>query len=130
LLTIDHLSQTHLAIEAPRGPLEPQIKYSTDNLQNVQRYEDRTNEAIMILEANMDVLVSLRRFYERLLENPDFSLHQTCRPSVVAFATQLNDLIYDSKNQIARAKVLVRITADRKAMASFIPLLILPRNLL
>lgn len=68
----------------------------------------------MVMEANTDVLTSIRRFYERLLDNPDFTLGDKCRGDVFAFAAQIDDMIYDSKMQIARAKVLVRITGDRK----------------
>lgn len=84
----------------------------------MQHYEDKTNEAIMILEANVDVLTSLRKFYERLIENAEFPLGNSCRDGVLAFAVQLDDMIHDSKMQIARAKVLVRITADRKSLVS------------
>jgi len=85
-------------------------------LQSIQHLEDKVNEAIMVLEANSDVITSLRRFYERLIENTDFPLRTACREDVLSFATQLDDMIYDSKMQITRAKVLVRITEDRKTL--------------
>ena len=72
----------------------------------------------MILEANADVLTSIRRFYERLADNVDFPLGKSCREDVLAFTMQVDDMIYDSKMQIARAKVLVRITADRKNLVN------------
>jgi hypothetical protein len=80
----------------------------------VQHREDKTNAAIMVMEANTDVLNSLRDFYKRLVENKDFDLKSTCEADVTTFASQTDDLIYESKMQIARAKVLVKITADRK----------------
>jgi len=80
----------------------------------VQHYEEKTNEAIMVMETNTDVLGSIRQFYERLLANPDFTLALYCREDVLTFASQIDDMIYDAKMQIARAQVLVRITADRK----------------
>ena len=82
----------------------------------MQRREDKINEAIMVLEANTDVVTSLRDFYKRLVENKDFDLKAKCEEDIIAFAAQVDDMIYDSKMQIARAKVLVKITADRKSL--------------
>ena len=68
------------------------------------------------MEANTDVLTSLRDFYKRLVDNKDFDLRTTCEDDITRFSAQVDDLIYDSKMQIARAKVLVKITADRKSL--------------
>ena len=72
----------------------------------------------MILEANADVLTSLRLFYERLVDRKDFPLRGDCHDEVLAFATRVEDMVYDSKMQVSRAKLLVRITADRKNLVS------------
>lgn len=72
----------------------------------------------MILEANAHVLTSLRIFYERLLRNQDFPLRNTCREDVLDFAARIDDMNYDLKMQIARAKLLVQITSDRKNLVS------------
>lgn len=70
----------------------------------------------MVLQANSDVLKSLQRFYERLLENQHFPLKAACREDILDFAMQIEDMIYDSNMQVARAKVLVQITEDRKTL--------------
>lgn len=101
-----------------RGLGEAQHIYTPKSLQAVQHCEDKTNEAIMVLEANSDVLSSIRKFYERLLENKDFPLQASCREDILEFSMQVEDMIYDSKMQIARAKVLVQITEDRKTLVS------------
>ena len=80
----------------------------------VQHREDKINEAIMILQANNDVIISLRNFYNRLIELDDFELRLSCKRNIMEFAGQLDDMVYDSKMQIARASVLVKITAERK----------------
>jgi hypothetical protein len=72
----------------------------------------------MVLEANADVLESLRSYYRALLDNSEFAMRDSCREDVLSFATQIDNMIYDSKMQVARAKVLVRITSDRKALVS------------
>lgn len=91
-------------------------EYTPGDFQAVQHYEDKTNEGIMILEANADVLTSLRNFYERLMDNKDFAMKGSCSEDVSTFSTQINDMIYDLKMQTSRAKLLVRITADRKSL--------------
>jgi len=82
--------------------------------------EDKTNEAIMVLETNSDVLTSIKQFYERLVENKEFGLRTQCREDVATFAMQVDDMIYDSRMQTARAKVLSRITDDRKILVSLL----------
>lgn len=70
----------------------------------------------MVMEANVEVLSALLKYYEGLLGRADFPVANNCRDNIVAFSSQLSDMIYDLKMQIARAKLLVRITADRKTM--------------
>lgn len=106
--------QTNIAIYGPRGPGEFQKDYTPSDLQSVQDLADRTNEAIMILEANTHILTSLQKFYEQLLDNADFPLKVTCREDVLTFATRIKDMIYDLNLQIARAKLLIQITNDRR----------------
>jgi hypothetical protein len=74
----------------------------------------------MVLEANADVLKSLRDYYnKRLLDHKYFELKTTCHQDIEEFATQLDDMLYDSKMQVARAKVVVKITADRKNLVRY-----------
>lgn len=82
----------------------------------MQDYEDKTNEAIMILETNAHVLNSLRKFYESLVKSKDFPPGRHCREDVSAFSTQVNEMIYDSRMHIVRAKLLVQIVADRMTL--------------
>jgi hypothetical protein len=72
----------------------------------------------MVLEANMDVLGTLRKYYQDLLVNNDFDLRGSCAEAVHTFATQINDAVYDLKMQNSRAKLLARTTSDRKSLVS------------
>ena len=116
-----NLPQTHIAVWGPRGVGEHRREYRPGDLQAVQNYEDKTNEAVMVLEANMDVLIPLRKFYENLLKNKIFDLKEACEEDIMQFATQVNNMIYDSRMQIARAKLLVQIINDRKNPVSMRP---------
>jgi hypothetical protein len=93
-------------------------QYTPSDLQTVQNYEDKTNEAIMVMQANIQVLTSLRKFYQALLKNKHFPLEKACSGDVAAFATQINDMIYDTEMNISRAQLLIRITGDRKSLVS------------
>lgn len=105
-----------MAILGPRGPNQASKEYELQDLQKVQDYEDKTNEAIMILETNAHVLNSLRKFYESLVKRKEFPPGRHCREDVSAFSTQVNEMIYDSRMHIVRAKLLVQIVADRKTL--------------
>jgi hypothetical protein len=72
----------------------------------------------MVLEANIDVFEALRRYYQSLLVNKDFLMRRDCVGAVRAFASQINDAMYDLKMQNSRAKLLVRITSARKSLVS------------
>jgi hypothetical protein len=76
----------------------------------------------MILEANNDIMKSLSNFYNSLLRNDDFDaeLKVNCNGDVREFVAQIGDMMYDANMQIRRAKLLVKITADRKALVSAI----------
>jgi len=96
--------------------------YKPKDLQAVQHYEDKANEAMMVLEANVEVLLSLQGFYERLVKRKDFPkpLRDSCEEGLLNFVAQLQDRIYDSKMHISRTKLLVRITADRKSLVGLL----------
>jgi len=96
--------------------------YTSEDLQLVQGYEDQINEVIMILEANNDIMKSLSEFYDGLLKNDAFDpvLKVQCKEDVREFSAQIGDMMYDANMQIRRAKLLVKIAADRKALVSVV----------
>lgn len=109
-----------MAKAAPRENTKARREYVPDDLQRVQGYEDDTNEVIMILEANVEILTSLREFYERLVRNKDFTIEGDSSEDVIGFAIKVNDMIYDLRMQIARAKLLAKLTADSKNLVCII----------
>lgn len=68
----------------------------------------------MVLNANADVLTALRDFYRGLKEDIDFDLKDYCARDISIFSNQVTDLVTDMKMQAARAKVLARMTANRR----------------
>lgn len=109
-----------MAVYGPRGHGQAYEQYKPEHIQDVQRRQDKINEILMVLEANVDVMKSLCKFYTDLKTNQHFpkALKDSCSEDIMAFAAQVEDMIYDLKMQIARATVLVKITSDRKEIVS------------
>lgn len=111
-------SQTGMAVYGLRDRHETAREYTPTDLQNLQHYQDKINETIMVLEANNDVLSSLRNFYRTLQDDNAFTIQDACRRDIIPFAKQVDEMNHDSSMQIARAKLLIRITSDRKDLVS------------
>jgi uncharacterized protein (UPF0147 family) len=87
---------------------------------SVQEYEDKTNEMIMVLESNANVMAAMVKFYKELVNDEAFpdKFRKTCAQVVQTFAAQVDELTYDTNTQIARARILSKIVADRKIIVS------------
>jgi hypothetical protein len=105
-------------VNAPHRRGLPRRVYKPDDLLALQGHSDKVNEAIMMIEANVEVLTALRKYYESLLRHKDFTMKGSCEEEVLTFTNQINDMIYDKKMQASRAKLLVQITKDRKDIVS------------
>ncbi|KAF2811554.1 uncharacterized protein BDZ99DRAFT_414029 [Mytilinidion resinicola] len=93
-------------------------QYKPHHIQDLQQWEDKTNEVIMVLEANVEVMRSLRDFYTAIFKKRDFpnALKDECMDDLHGFAAQIDSMIYDLRMQIARAVLFVKITNDRKEL--------------
>jgi Mg2+ and Co2+ transporter CorA len=107
---------TFEAVDASRAQGKFCHFYTPDELTKLQGKSDKITEIVMVLEANVAVLTSIRKYYERLLENKDFTLNVDCEESVGVFAAHIDEMICDMEMQILRAKVLAQVTADRKTI--------------
>ncbi|KAH7419606.1 hypothetical protein BKA64DRAFT_651264 [Cadophora sp. MPI-SDFR-AT-0126] len=89
---------------------------SPDDISFIQKKEDETNKAIMMLNANADILESLEKFYSRLMKNAHFPLRgdEDCKVAIEDFSMQLQDFRQEFTMHASRAKTLGQITADRK----------------
>lgn len=107
-----------MALYGATGPSYTQ--YKPDQIQELQRLKDRTSEMVMVLEANMLVIISLRKFYVALKSNRDFPLilRRACREDIEIFAASLNEVINGLQMHITRARLLVSILGDRKDLVS------------
>ena len=117
--------------------------YSSQSLQVLQHDTDRANEAIMVIESNLDIMKRLRDFYQSLLINRNFvealpapSLaNQTAANAtptidprvsevVTSFVMELESLASEMSMHVSRAKLLVTIARDRNTLVSFFKLIL------
>jgi hypothetical protein len=94
--------------------------YDSSDLQDIQVLADKVNEAKMVIEANSQVMASLRDYYSALKDSMDFTLSTACRGEITAFLTKLNHMIGDLKMHCSRAELMIRLTDDRKALVRFL----------
>lgn len=88
--------------------------FSETDLRKLQTFEDRVNEAIMILETNSDAMVSLRSFYEELPPQVSLPWIDGCKQAINQFSAQINEMINDIRMHVSHGKVLIKISGDRK----------------
>ena len=87
-----------------------------DDLQRIQKLTERINDIILAMDGDMQVLGSLREFYQGLLSNQSFPLQTTCKNIITAFGTQIKNIEKSLANEKTRAKHLAKIVADRKEL--------------
>lgn len=110
--------QSDLVVLGPRGVGHAHKYYRPQDVQSLQIWEEKANTAIMVLHANIDVMQSLTAYYKRLRASKDFDLRLLCSNDIEAFTAQVNDMVHDFRTQIGRASDLVKVTKNRKELAS------------
>ena len=110
--------QSSMAVYGPRGPGYAHREYKPYHIQDLQYWQDKVNEAIMVLEANMGVISALRKFYTHLQDDKDFptDLKRDCADNLAIFISQLDEISGDFNMQVSRGKLLGRIIGDRKEL--------------
>jgi hypothetical protein len=104
----------------PRERGSAHKQYRARDIQDLQYWQDKADEAVMILQANFDVLASLRRFYAVLNDRTDFpeNVKLQCQDDISRFLSQLDSIMYDFKMQVSRAELLAGIIHNRKGLVS------------
>ncbi|KAF2477653.1 uncharacterized protein BDR25DRAFT_249788 [Lindgomyces ingoldianus] len=111
-------AESSMAIYGPRGPGYAHKEYRPYHIQDLQYWQDKTNEAVMVIEANVEVIKALRRFYINLKVHKDFptTLKNACSDDLSTFVAHLDEIIDDFGMQISRTKLLAKIISDRKEL--------------
>jgi hypothetical protein len=107
-----------MAVDGLRAAGHAYRQYEAWEIQDMQNWQDKANEAVMVLEANAKILRTLGNFYTNLVAREDFpdTLKTSCEDHLYAFFSQLDEITSEFDMQIARAKLLVNITSDRKQL--------------
>jgi hypothetical protein len=116
--TMTETRQTAIAIYGPRGPSHIPKIYQSSDIQNLQLWQDKASEAVMVLGSNIEILTSIRQYYSDLFSQSELpsSLKEDCQSDVESFKTHLNDVISDFKSHTSRAKLLSAIIRDRQKL--------------
>ncbi|KZL78222.1 hypothetical protein CT0861_07799 [Colletotrichum tofieldiae] len=93
-------------------------KLEPESLSDVQNWEERTNDTIMAMESNVNILRLQQNFYRDIVKDDSFPRKEQrgCQQTVKSHNSQLEELICETQMQIIRAKVLVKTVADRKTI--------------
>ncbi|KAF2438414.1 hypothetical protein P171DRAFT_477309 [Karstenula rhodostoma CBS 690.94] len=89
-------------------------EFNSESLQDVQYFEEKSINAAMVLDANIEVMTSLRSFYNNLLENYEFEMKNQCVDPVHAFVQQITDMMHTFIGYKRRMKMLTDMTENRK----------------
>ncbi|RDW57310.1 hypothetical protein BP5796_12760 [Coleophoma crateriformis] len=103
---------------APRKQNRGCYVFEPREVQEVQSYEEKIHIAIMMLDGNINILRSLKRFYGHLMVSKNFPWKSECSDDIMEFTDKLSVMIYDLEMQTSRINLLVKISGDRKALAS------------
>jgi len=113
--------ESKMAKLAPRDDGYLPQHYKSSDVRRMQIWEEQASEAVVILEGNVEILVSLQQFYRELAKDDRFPFRDSCAGEINDFANNFDTFVSDMKNNISRARALTKITADRKELVSIIP---------
>lgn len=92
--------------------------FCIDDLQKNQFLEDKTNEAMLIIDANLNILEELVKFYKNMLKSGDCpqEIQAGCQANLLRFETRVEGVQNDLRMQKSRAKAILRLLSDRKSL--------------
>jgi hypothetical protein len=97
------------------GPEENKLTVNRE-LVEAQKLENDSNDVLTTLESNVNILRSLRDFYEDLVKsNSQFPATSSAR-DVEYFVKRLKGFEADIERNSTRAERLVRLTADKRSL--------------
>jgi hypothetical protein len=117
-------SMTRPPPSAPIDPTNPPPKpdrrqdFSFSQLQRVQFIEEKANEALLVLKANISVLSELDQCYRSVINSGDSpeEIASNCETDMTRFESRIASVINDLRMQQSRAETLLRLLADRKSL--------------
>ncbi len=105
-----------MAGQTPGSPIDgPATREITlADLQRAQFVERKSNEALMTLDANVNILSSLRDYYTNIVENDEVPADWA--PATKEFSRNLKNRESEIHRFETRSKRLVQLAADQKSL--------------
>ncbi|KAI9773493.1 MAG: hypothetical protein M1839_002075 [Geoglossum umbratile] len=101
-----------------RRGMSDQQDFSFSQLQRVQSIEDKANETLLVLKANISVLTELEDCYRHIFDcdNRPKELAAYCKDDYVRFESRITSIRNDLRMQQSRVETLLHLLDDRKSL--------------
>lgn len=105
--------------QAASNPITDEM-FSVGTLQKVQAIEDKANEVLLNLEANIKIVSSIRNHYQSVLNSEDCpaEIVNASKADFVHFRRRIDNILGDLEIQHTSTKVLLRLVANRESLVS------------
>lgn len=111
------------SLESPNTRTVPneiygQKQFNFSDLQDTQHIEEKTNETLLAMDLNLQVVSQLGKYYRYIIENEDLphNMRIECLGRVNDFLHRLNAVECNLQLQMSRVEALLRLLADRKSL--------------
>lgn len=102
-----------MAVLGPTGKGSHHRIYTAADVQRLFIWQERVSQVVLVLDSNLNIINSLRRFYTKLNQDKDFQARSSCSDDINIFANKLDYIMDDFKLQVSRAKALLKTLSDR-----------------
>ncbi|KAL8893307.1 MAG: hypothetical protein Q9192_005397 [Flavoplaca navasiana] len=109
--------------EVPKSPgvrhdIYGQPMFRFRHLQDIQDFEEKANDTILVLKLNMSICKQIADFYRSLFESKELpqTVIDECQESMLRFERRVKGVMSHMESQILRVEGLLRLIADRKTL--------------
>jgi hypothetical protein len=94
--------------------------HTFSDLQKIQYFEEKAQEALLVLRQNAEVLEELKQYYSYATDHPAFpsELKIACEPQIARFKRCVLSVEKDLKMLQSRTETLVHLLGNRKNLVS------------
>ena len=119
------LSVNDLALPSPeyesfQQPVTTSVRqdFSFSDLQRIQFIQEKVNDALLVINVNIDVLTELRQHYNSICESDGWppELMLKCERDMFRFEKRVIAVENDLRMQQSRSETLLRLLTDRKSL--------------
>ncbi|KAF2204801.1 hypothetical protein GQ43DRAFT_428635 [Delitschia confertaspora ATCC 74209] len=95
-----------------------QEEFEFSDLQRIQYIEEKTQEAVLVLNLNIEVLEELKQHYRYMIKHASFpkEINAACGSDIAKFEKCVNGVEKDLRMQKAKTETLLHLVAERKSL--------------